>query len=145
MNKMNKKDKTTQLNIDIQSWSSSISSDSGTYCSMCAAMAGPYQSPARFPEARPNSTSRCRPKGAGGWSPNQHTSLRWALSSWDSQSSAVPRLSRRGLPESLRDPACVWESSTCRSSLVWWCVAGHVQPEQSTHKHTHRPGERLYA
>lgn len=47
---------------------------------MCATMEGPYQSPAFFPEPLPISTSWWTPKGAGGWSPNQVTSL-WCMSS----------------------------------------------------------------
>lgn len=44
---------------------------------MCATTEGPYQSPAFFPELLPISTSWWTPKGVGGWSPNQVTSLWW--------------------------------------------------------------------
>ncbi len=105
---------------------------------MWAAMAGPYQSPALFPESLPNSTSRCRPNGAEGRSPNQDTILLWVRSSWVSLSTAVPRLRLRGFPESrrlsLRESSSMWASTTSRSSLVWWCVAGQVQPEESQYR-----------
>lgn len=51
-----------------------------SYRSMCATTEGPYQSPAFFPEPLPISTSWWTPKGAGGWSPNQVTSLEWMCS-----------------------------------------------------------------
>lgn len=47
------------------------------YRSMCATIEGPYQSPAFFPELLPISTNWWTPKGAGGWSPNQVSSLWW--------------------------------------------------------------------
>lgn len=47
---------------------------------ICAAMDGPYQSPAFFPELLPSSTSRCMPKGAVGLSANQRKILLCVLS-----------------------------------------------------------------
>lgn len=46
-----------------------------SYRRICAAMDGPYQSPAFFPELLPSSTSRCMPKGAVGLSANQRKIL----------------------------------------------------------------------
>lgn len=40
---------------------------------ICAAIEGPYQSPALFPVLLPNSTSLCIPNGAEGWSANHDT------------------------------------------------------------------------
>lgn len=51
-----------------------------SYRNMWATTEGPYQSPAFFPEALPISTSWWIPKGAGGWSSNQVTSLWWTCS-----------------------------------------------------------------
>lgn len=68
--------------VPLQMWS--------PYRSMCATIDGPYQSPAFFPELFPISTSWWTPKGAGGWSPNQVTSLWWT-------GSACLSLTRSGL------------------------------------------------
>lgn len=51
-----------------------------THLMMCATTAGPYQSPARFPEVLPSSTSLCMPSWAEGPSPNQDTTVRWYTS-----------------------------------------------------------------
>lgn len=47
-----------------------------SYRSICATIAGPYQSPAFFPALLPISTNWWIPNGVDGWSPNQNTSLR---------------------------------------------------------------------
>lgn len=61
---------------------------------MCATREGPYQSPAFLPELCPSSTSRCRPKGAWGWSANQDTICRCRRSC---SSSGVPWAQRGGI------------------------------------------------
>lgn len=53
---------------------------SNSYRSICATIAGPYQSPAFFPALLPISTNWWIPKGVDGWSPNQNTSL-WCIGS----------------------------------------------------------------
>lgn len=53
---------------------------SKTYLRMCATTAGPYQSPACFPIARPRRTSLWRPNSAKGLSPNHDTRVRWYIS-----------------------------------------------------------------
>lgn len=67
---------------------------SGPHLSMCATRDGPYQSPAFLPELCPSSTSRCRPKGAWGWSANHDTICRCRRSCC---SSGVPWAPRGGI------------------------------------------------
>lgn len=52
------------------------------YLKRCATTAGPYQSPAIFPDLFPYSMSRCKPKFASGESPNQEIIFRWQCSSF---------------------------------------------------------------
>lgn len=51
------------------------------YLKRCATTAGPYQSPAVFPDFLPYSISQCKPKLASGESPNQDMIFRWYCSS----------------------------------------------------------------
>ena len=57
------------------------------YLKMWATTAGPYQSPAFFPDFFPYSISWCKPKRAKGESPNQEMIFRWWISFCISRSS----------------------------------------------------------
>lgn len=71
---------------------------SQTYLRMCATTAGPYHSPACFPNARPRRTIPWRPNWADGLSPNQDTRVRWKTpSTWTPASSPDPA-------------ACLWDT-----------------------------------
>lgn len=60
------------------------------YLSICATTAGPYQSPACFPEVIPSCTSLWMPNWADGPSPNQDTMVRWYASCRNESASSAP-------------------------------------------------------
>lgn len=120
-----------------------------SYRSICATIAGPYQSPAFFPALLPISTSWWIPNGADGWSPNQNTSLRclgsaclscadsglffWAhLVAWSLNKDLSGALGPRGEPkDGMGTPparAGEWGLDTSKSTSVRGWASGQVQP-----------------
>lgn len=115
---------TVEYNILIKVGEDNWTHNSRTHRRICAAIEGPYQSPALFPELLPNSTSLCIPKGAVGLSANHDTTLLCV---------AAMGLKRRRSKLSLRplllDPSFEFSPSRSMSSLTTWWLTDQVQPK----------------
>lgn len=109
--------------------------DFGSHRRMCAAIEGPYQSPAFFPELLPNSTSWCIPKGAVGRSANHDTTrlcvASMGLSRRESKLSFRPLLFGPCFKFSPRSAPSAAGRNTSRSmsSLTAWWLTDQVQPQ----------------
>lgn len=122
---------------------------SNSYRSICATIAGPYQSPAFFPALLPISTNWWIPNGADGWSPNQNRSLRclgsaclscadsglffWPhLVAWSLNKDLSGVLGPRGEPkDGMGTPparAGEWGLDTSKSTSASGWASGQVQP-----------------